>query len=87
MGRRWPTPEEIVELQRKEYERAYKYDYEPDIICECGREGAACICSELVEELGYWADGTPYNDDRDYEIGQKLLEDEDYLFESPEDYI
>ena len=62
MRNKWPTKEELDQLQEIENIRAQVYDEEPEVICECGEPGFACCCEELVDRLGYWWDGSPIED-------------------------
>lgn len=62
--KRWPTEEELKELQEKENERAHKQDDFADPICDCGEPGWACQCEYLAEELGYYPSGEPYERER-----------------------
>ena len=57
---RWPTKEEIRELQRRENEVAEENDEEPFIVCDCGKLDFECRCLEMAEKLGEWPDGIEY---------------------------
>ena len=61
MKSHWPTEEEIQQLQKLEDQRAREFNEESDPICECGEPGWCCCCEELAEKLGYWWDGSEYD--------------------------
>lgn len=63
MRKKWPTKKEIHALQMKEYKRADSIDDIADPICQCGEPSFACRCDDMVIEIGYWPDGTPYNEE------------------------
>jgi hypothetical protein len=57
---RWPSKEEIRQLQEVENLAAEEAGDDPDPICECGEPGYGCRCLEMSERMGAWHDGTEY---------------------------
>jgi hypothetical protein len=59
--RRWPTDEELAQLELDELELAEDEDRPEDPICDCGWPGYSCHCEEIAYNVGYWFDGSTYD--------------------------
>lgn len=62
---RWPSEDELKELEEQELELSNSHNEESDPICDCGNLGYMCRCEQIAMSCGYWSGGQPYLGDCD----------------------